>query len=755
MSKWYKASELERLKTLTPRDGVTGLPDNHVITVSERVISIDNTELIQNNIATDTFTLVLDAEWDDITPIAIFSNPVGNYSVMYEGSATKIPAKVMERTGDVEVSVYGVNEAGDVRVVTQRPESMGMTVIESGKFDGQVSSDDVSLLGKILAAVEKAEQSVETANQSAENADTAAQSATDAATKATQAASTANTAANTANTAASNADSSANTADTAAERAENAYDVLTPIIAEIGVNGNQPRATTNPNHIATASDAYAAKPLEICIKGATRQNLWVNPSGTKNGVTVTSNADGSMTISGLTNDDIATVYAPNSYVLKPNTTYTVSCDKKIDATAGASCFTITEHGSDGSQLTYHDFAYSDNLQPTTVTFTTKANARYYRFRLYMNRNTTVSGTYRVMLNEGSEAEPWCPPGLNSVDELSMVCAGKNLVDIDDIVDRTVKNNYYDLNRPSCPMLPPGTYTVSADIKSTLEPFGLDITVGDSSPSEHITGTGDVKNNGHVSFSFTLDAKYTHYKNIYFRLCRYSSQQTYTYSAKNIQLELGSTATAYEPPQITTTPIDLDGHPLNSLPDGTCDELIIEADGSASIVKRVYEQTVTGSRLANNYTSNDEAATIFGVSDGLDYETSGFDNAASGGTARGDVLPPVDFAFQSSSLGFSSTNSTYAKALYVNAPCDSVTDFDGARAWLDSNPLTILYPLATPQTIPLTAVTLPTLPSPNITVYHDSDVPSDITVEYVQDINIVLDNLNAKIAALNIAQSISS
>ena len=67
----------------------------------------------------------------------------------------------------------------------------------------------------------------------------------------------------------------------------------------------------------------------------------------------------------------------------------------------------------------------------------------------------------------------------------------------------------------------------------------------------------------------------------------------------------------------------------------------------------------------------------------------------------------------------------------------------------------LYELAEPQTIALPSVTLPTLPSPNITVYHDSDVPSDITVEYVQDINIVLDNLNAKIAALNIAQTISS
>ena len=32
-----------------------------------------------------------------------------------------------------------------------------------------------------------------------------------------------------------------------------------------------------------------------------------------------------------------------------------------------------------------------------------------------------------MLNEGSEAEPWCPPGLNSVGELSVVTAGKNIL----------------------------------------------------------------------------------------------------------------------------------------------------------------------------------------------------------------------------------------------------------------------------------------------------------------------------------------
>lgn len=99
MSKWYKASEIERLKNLTPRDGVTGLPDNHVITVSERVISVDNTELVQNNIATDTFTLILDAEWDGITPVVIFTNDQGDYQVAYENAPTKIPAAAMAGLG--------------------------------------------------------------------------------------------------------------------------------------------------------------------------------------------------------------------------------------------------------------------------------------------------------------------------------------------------------------------------------------------------------------------------------------------------------------------------------------------------------------------------------------------------------------------------------------------------------------------------------------------------------------------------------
>lgn len=209
------------------------------------------------------------------------------------------------------------------------------------------------------------------------------------------------------------------------------------------------------DRIVSASDGFAvcedilqdSKPIDMVFYGNTAQNLWANPSGTSKGVTVTSNADGSMTISGATSDNHTGINTTNLYILKPNTTYTVSCDKKIDAVVGASCFTITEHDSDGSQLVYHDFAYSDGSKPTTVTFTTQSNAAYYRFRLYAAGNTTISGTYRVMLNEGSQALPWCPPGINIIDDIS-ICVGETY----DSADITIP---VDLAENTCCSLPNG------------------------------------------------------------------------------------------------------------------------------------------------------------------------------------------------------------------------------------------------------------------------------------------------------------
>ena len=240
INNWVHASDLMKMvksaNSISLLSSEEGLPDNHVITIRERELTVDFPELIQNNIKTDTVTLDLDAEWDGIQPVIIFGpNADGTIAVEYTGEPVHIPGAVMQYVGGLDCSVMGLDDSGEVRLITKAAPNT-FEVVESGEYIGQISEDDVSLLGQILSAIKDAETATSDASSAAEAATAAANSANTAATKAT-------TAANSANTAATKATTAANSANTASERAENAYDALTPIIAEIGVNGNQPRST--------------------------------------------------------------------------------------------------------------------------------------------------------------------------------------------------------------------------------------------------------------------------------------------------------------------------------------------------------------------------------------------------------------------------------------------------------------------------------------------------------------------------------
>ena len=131
-----------------------GLPDNHVITIREREISVDFRQLIQNNVKTDTVTLNLDREWDGIHPIILFgsSEAYGVFAVEYNGEPVHVPAAAMEHVGPLDLSVVGLDDSGTVRLVTIAAPGT-FEVIESGEYIGDISEDDASLLGQILAAL--------------------------------------------------------------------------------------------------------------------------------------------------------------------------------------------------------------------------------------------------------------------------------------------------------------------------------------------------------------------------------------------------------------------------------------------------------------------------------------------------------------------------------------------------------------------------------------------------------------------------
>ena len=705
INNWVHASDLMKMiksaNSISTLSSEEGLPDNHVITIRERELTVDFPELIQNNIKTDTVTLDLDAEWDGIQPVIIFGpNASGTIAVEYTGEPVHIPGAVMQYVGGLDCSVMGLDDSGEVRLVTKAAPNT-FEVVESGEYIGQISEDDVSLLGQILSAIKDVETATSDASSAAEAATAAANSANTAATKATNAA-------NSANTAATKATAAANSANTASERAENAYDALTPIIAEIGVNGNQPHATTNPNPVATASDAYAAKPLEICIKGATRQNLWVNPSGTSKGMTATANADGSMTISGTSTDNFC-IYS-TIYSLKPGSTYTLF----INSSTNAPNISIQPYSNEGY---ISDICNVGSNGALTNTGVFPQNATYARLMIQGGAGSTLSGTYRIMLNEGSTAQPWCPPGLNSVDELSVVTAGERITG----EAHNIQQKYasaVDFPVPANECLKPSTkYALLIGVSSGVWYYNEKI----FSVSPPTLGVG--------TYTLTLTTK--------------KKLTTTTTLIKAATDDLCVVDYCYLVENPPATPIDLDGNTLCSLPDGTCDELTIDATGAVTLTKRTQTVQLDG---GGAWFTNESPFKHY-VSAWSNY--GGLPSGYSADRNFVDKLPASDKVAN----GLYSADVTGGKA-YLREPTFA-SDAAGVKEWMGANTPTIILPLLEPQTIPLTAVTLLTLPSPNITVYHDSDVPSDITVEYVQDINIVLDNLNAKIAALNIAQSISS
>ena len=406
---------------------------------------------------------------------------------------------------------------------------------------------------------------------------------------------------------------------------------------------------TATGYVAHAEDAYAQKPVEVRVKGRTVKNLWVNPNTSHNSASATSNADGSVKVSGTPTAQF-NLHSAKSFVLRPGSTYYLSCSPAPSGFAvGISQYV------DGS------FKSTKRMPDGGGAVTIDSDVDYVTFVLYGEATgTPLSGTYRVMLNEGSEA-PDCftpPASITSVQTGNLVTAGKNLAAADlDATDAGVKISSEDDGAVSF------VGTATSYFPQSFCPIYLPSNV-DMVASQMVTGSvgeggrcyfkvlGVLGLEG-IALATTRDADGVAFNTGEFDSYRFLAVvegNGITFNCKLYpQLELGSTATAYEPPNITQTP--LPEAELRSLPNGTCDELVIGADGTATVERRTQ---------------------------------------LSGGEVT--ALPE-------------------------------------------------------PTTETLDAVSLPKLPAPTFNIHHDSQVPSDTSVEYERDINLVLANLEAVQAAL--------
>lgn len=210
-------------------------------------------------------------------------------------------------------------------------------------------------------------------------------------------------------------------------------------------------------------------------------------------------------------------------------------------------------------------------------------------------------------------------------------------------------------------------------------------------------------------------------------------------ANQFQLELGSTATAYEPYVGTTVPL-YDGT-LRSLPDGTKDTLALSylrpstREGWAwygrTLVQNIQRVTFdeTENWRAYSYTSGAGYYTTTKVRD------------------HNGQMKLCNMAI-SASNGAAGKNTCYfggAGEVNMVGVADSAPTLADWLALVAATPVIVDYHLTTPVTTTLDPIELPVLPAPNVTVW--SDPSTGLTMEYVRDTNLVIASLEAAYADL--------
>lgn len=474
----------------------------------------------------------------------------------------------------------------------------------------------------------------------------------------------------------------------------------------------------------------AGMPLAgLTVYGQTRQNLWVNEAFSNNGITATSNANGSMTVSGTNSGtDNAWSGAIMHYNLKPGATYTASVDKAIGSSTSVAYFRVVERTDSGSWIKEHRFGFGSSL---SVTFTTDSSMGGVSFDALVLQGQTVSGTFRIMLNEGSEAQAWCPPGLDSVEDVTVWQAGKNLCLIPPIEDAFVWAGYSpvvdEINKTidilnslkGIPLTMTCTVTMrSADDASKIPKSMTGILVrtanhGDLT-SQRSWGSGAaIGTTKTIVYKFTVpeDAVVT---NFYMYGCGNSndaSDRTNGNVDMKIQIELGDESTDYESPNVTPTPIDLLGNKVSSLPDGTRDELVVDASGNVVLRKNVGYVELDGTQTwtwqtdkTSAYWEHDDIVRMADYSDSMLC-----DKLPVKKNYADDLDMPQHISGYHSSTSYFGQNWVYART-------PGAEDANDVKTWFSSNSTMLLYQRVEQTTIPLGTVVLPDLPEQNAHVW---------------------------------------
>lgn len=178
-----------------------------------------------------------------------------------------------------------------------------------------------------------------------------------------------------------------------------------------------------------------------------------------------------------------------------------------------------------------------------------------------------------------------------------------------------------------------------------------------------------------------------------------------------------------------TPIDLKGNELCSLPHGVKDEVVIDAEGNVSLIKRTKQYSWNCVQIINGTGRN------YAVDKVLDI----------GANYTGLVAEKAINA-TNNDIGICYVNQ---KMIYVTVP-ESVTTKEQANQLYGG--MKVIYQLAEPQTIPLGKVELPALPESTSNVWNNGNIPASVYINYLKDVNIAYGKLESQLSQMAMALS---
>jgi len=223
--------------------------------------------------------------------------------------------------------------------------------------------------------------------------------------------------------------------------------------------------------------------------------------------------------------------------------YTLSFSFKDDNKIGSYFYF---YKFDGETKTFLSYLTTGEIVNPEYTFTAEEGYQYLICRggSYAMPQSELNKFETFQVEEGIYATEYVP--YHDKYTIPIIVKSRNLISIPDLVGEIEgKNVSYFTNFK---LEANKTYTLSADIETSQNPFELNVGVGDANYFRETIKKQTFKENGRVSITFTpTEEMLATYNKLYVIFITANSSTTpYSYSVKNVQLEEGSVANPYTP-----------------------------------------------------------------------------------------------------------------------------------------------------------------------------------------------------------------